>query len=379
MALPISLAIWALSIAVPVAIESYQAAGKIFVTPAERERLVDQAPTAPPEMPDSVRNPDPTATELPEGAPTPTATTPAPTATLPDLTGGGNRSDQPRIGATPTPFPRWNGSDPFHILLLGVDERPSDNSPGRSDTIIVVRIDPQAPRVDMFSIPRDLLVAIPGYAEGTKVNGAYPAGESSDIPGGGPSLVAQTIELNFGVPIDHFATVDIPGLEQIIDILGGVIIDVPAQLKDDQYPTDDYRFTRAYFPTGPQLMTGEQAVRYARTRHADNDFRRSERQQQLLIALREQAIQSGLIGDLPELISEVGDAVRTDLSLRQTLSLARLAQELPRENIWVHQLTPYMEPQIINEGYYLVGDWEALRWVTQNLPEDPNATNRPGD
>lgn len=261
---------------------------------------------------------------------------------------------------------------------MGVDARPGEEYAPRSDTIIVVRIDPQAKRVDMFSIPRDLLVAIPYFSDGTKINAAYPWGEGSSLEGGGPTLVAQTIELNFGIRIDYFASVSISGLEDIVDTIGGVRIDVKAPLKDDQYPTSDYGYTRVYFPTGLQNMDGVHAVKYARTRHSDGDFKRTERQQQLLLSMREQILQTGIITKLPQLISDIGNTLRTDLSPGQVLSLARLAQDIPHENIYSHSLAPYTEAQIINEGWYLVGDWSSLRWLAQNLPDDPNAKNVPG-
>lgn len=382
--LPLTLGIWALSITVPVAIEARRAADKIFVEPVDRDHLFDQAPTAPDAMPSSVSavkgsqggEPTPTADDDPAASPTSTATATS------EVGEGGQRPESPQSLATPTlrptPYPEWDGDEPLHILLMGVDERPSDEGPGLSDTIIVVRVDPKLKRIDMFSIPRDLMVTIPGFEDNVKVNNAYPWGEDAGIPGGGPSLMAQTIELNFGVPIDYFATVNIPGLEKIIDTLGGVIVDVDVTLKDELYPTEDFGVTRAMFPTGLQKLDGVQAVRYARTRHADSDFMRSIRQQQVLLALREQSLDAGLITKLPELIAQTGDAVRTDLSIRQVLSLARLGQDIPRENIYTHSLVPYTDISDTADGWFLYGNWEALRWIAQNLPEDPNASNSPG-
>jgi LCP family protein required for cell wall assembly len=288
---------------------------------------------------------------------------------------------EPTSTPTPTnvPLPDWDGSDPIHVLLLGIDTRPSEETEGRSDTMIVVRVDPIVKRVDMFSIPRDLVVSIPGFSDGVKVNSAYPWGEWYDVEGGGPALIAQTIELNFGVRIDYYATVDIPGLEQIVDTVGGVIIDVQAQLKDDQYPTEDYGYTRAYFASGIQRLDGVEAVQYARTRHADSDFQRAHRQQQLLFAIRDQVLETGLISRLPELIGDLRRTVRTDLSPRQVLSLASLAQEIDRADIWAHSLTPYTYPVVNESGWFLFGDWDSLRWITQNLSEDPLATNLAGD
>jgi LCP family protein required for cell wall assembly len=244
--------------------------------------------------------------------------------------------------------------------------------------MIVVRIDPGAERVDMFSIPRDLAVNIPGFSNGSKINSAYPWGESYGVEGGGPGLVASTIEINFGVVIDYYATVDIPGLEQIVDTLGGVIVDADTQLKDDQYPTDDFGYTRAYFPPGIQKLNGEQAVQFARTRHADGDFKRAERQQQVLLAIRDQAIESGIISNLADLIADLRNTVRTDLSPEQVYALANLARDIPRANIWIHSLAPYMSASNTEQGWFLIGDWDALRWITQNLTDDPLATSVPG-
>jgi LCP family protein required for cell wall assembly len=393
---PLTLGAWALSIAVPTAYQAWRAWDEVFQPRAERPRLADQAPAAPTSMPESVQA---LLTATAEGTPASALTTaiPAsgagdasPTATFSGVTdptvsrGATDRAQataealQATRGPSPTPYPDWNGDDPVHILLLGVDTRPSETSPGRSDTMIVVRIDPEAERVDMFSIPRDLAVNIPGFSNGVKINSAFPWGESYEVEGGGPGLVASTIEINFGIVIDYYATVDIPGLEKIVDTLGGVIVDADAQLKDDQYPTDDYRYTRAFFPPGLQKLDGEHAVQYARTRHADGDFKRAERQQQVLIAIRDQALESGIVSNLADLIADLRNTVRTDLSPEQVYALANLARDIPRENIWVHSLAPYMSASNTDQGWFLIGDWDALRWITQNLTEDPLATNMPG-
>ncbi len=391
-----------MSIVLPTAYEAWQASEEIFQPRAEREGFADDAPAAPTAMPASVSAlltataqgtpPSVNSTPFPAGGPVDRPSIPTPSGAYqpiaePDVPRGGSDagSSNPSLpaatpgGPTPTPFPEWNGDDPIHVMLLGVDTRPSEDSEGRSDTIIVVRIDPAAERVDMFSIPRDLAVNVPGFSTGVKVNSAYPWGETYDVPGGGPSLVAQTIEYNFGITIDYYATVDIPGLELVVDTLGGVIVDVDGQLKDDQFPTEDFGYTRAYFASGLQKLDGRQAVQFARTRHSDGDFMRAERQQQLLIAIRDQALESGFITKLPELISDLRNTIRTDLSFRQVLSLATLAEGIPRENIWVHSLAPFMSESDTSQGWFLIGDWDALRWVAQNLEENPLATNIPGD
>lgn len=367
---PLVCVIWAATIVVPVAIETREAMGKVFVDKAERDHFDDVRPS-PPALPTTANTAANTAVAaLPTAFPTATATTAPPTATLEP----GQPTPTPtEVVPTPTPYPEWDGDDPINILLLGVDRRPDEGDPGRSDTMVVVRVDPQNKRVDMLSIPRDLLVEIPGYSA-TKINAAYPFGSmDSDLDGGGPTLAAQTVEYNFGIRIDYFAEVDISGMEQVVNILDGILLDVPGIVKDEQYPTQTYGYTRIEFSPGWQWMDGSTAVRYSRTRHHDGDFARQERQRQVLLAIRDRALNGSIITRLPQLISEVGDAVRTDLSLGQVLSLARLGQEIDRAHIYAHDLGPYVEEQWIDGGYYLVGNWEGIRALAADLPSDPNA------
>jgi LCP family protein required for cell wall assembly len=349
---------WVLSIVVPIAIEAQQAAGKVFVTPVPRPELTPLAGV--PQLPGASPTLDPTATA--------TQAVPA-AATAPEVPTATSTPAPP----TPTPYPPWDGDEPVTILLLGVDTRVGEAAPPRSDTLILVQVDPAEARVDLLSIPRDLLVEIPDYYA-TKINAAYPFGELDESTGG-PTLAMQTIQYNFGVRVDYFAEVDIAGMERVIDILGGVIIDVPGVIKDDQYPTEDYGYTRVYFTPGIQLMDGRAAVRYSRTRHDDGDFARQERQRQVLLAIRDRALQTGIITKLPEIISEIGDSVRTDLSRDQVLSLVRLAQDIGTENIYSHTLAGYVSEAYIDGGSYLVGDWDAIRDLAADLPSDPDARN----
>jgi polyisoprenyl-teichoic acid--peptidoglycan teichoic acid transferase len=361
-AVPLITLAWVGSVVVPIVWESQQAAGKVFIAPVERVSFVTPVATVPVVPGDTPT----TAPTVEPGLPTATTRSSDPTAT----------TQQPQ----PTPLPEWSGRDPINILLLGVDRRVGDEGPPRSDTIIVVHVDPVAKRVDMLSIPRDLLVQIPGYYA-TKINAAYPFGELDEsVPGGGPTLVAQTVEYNFGIPIHYFAEVDIAGMEKVVDTIGGVMIDVPGIVKDDQYPTEDSGFTRVQFTPGLQLMDGVTAVRYARTRHDGGDFARQTRQQQMLLAIRERALATGLITNLPDIISELGDSIRTDIlgddpSFRKLYQLARLGQDIGRANIYSHSLGGYVYEELIDGGYYLVGDWEVIRALAADLPSDPNGVN----
>ncbi|MCM8748197.1 LCP family protein [Thermomicrobiaceae bacterium CFH 74404] len=264
----------------------------------------------------------------------------------------------------PIQLPDWEKKDRINILLLGVDKRESEDVP-RSDTMIIVMIDPLTRDVAMLSIPRDLLVTIPGYGD-TKINAAYSYGAQSDVTG--PGLVRATIEYNFGIPIHYFAEVDFEGFVRIVDTLGGVTVDVPAPIKDDEYPGEQFDYTRIYFPTGLQHMDGRTALRYVRTRHDDNDFARGARQQQVLQALREQGIRLNLIARADKLLAELGDAVRTDLSPTEVLALAKLGTEIDSGRIRTYSLLnatySYWEP---GQPYYLIPDWGAIQQVLNEM------------
>jgi LCP family protein required for cell wall assembly len=214
---------------------------------------------------------------------------------------------------------------------MGIDQRPGEaaaarGDPGRTDTLLLASIDFDAHAVALVSIPRDGFVAIPGHGN-ERVNAAYTLGEL-DQRGGGPTLAKRTVAQLFGVPIDRFALVDVHSMEQIIDTLGGVAIDNPTRLVDTQYPTDDYRTITIEIPAGRQLMDGVTAVEYARTRHPDSDFGRQARQQQVLLAIRDQALQLQTLARLPRLLPEILGLVHTDLSaleIAQFLNFSRAA------------------------------------------------------
>jgi polyisoprenyl-teichoic acid--peptidoglycan teichoic acid transferase len=261
-------------------------------------------------------------------------------------------------------LPDWNRREPFNLLLLGIDDRDGEDEPARSDTMMIVRVDPTNRTVMMISIPRDLQVTIPGFRV-DKINAAYPLGEYHEVPGGGPALAAQTIEANFDLPIHYFVSVDFTGFRKIVDTIGGVIIDVRAPVKDDQYPTETYGLTREYFPTGLQMMDGETALRFARTRHGDNDIARGERQQQMLMAIRQQAIHLGLITRADDLIRDLGDTIRTDLNFNQLLALANVGRSIEsddiyRINLWELGLIYEHWPDENDDSFYLDADWSGI-------------------
>lgn len=272
-----------------------------------------------------------------------------------------NPEGTPVIVTNPTEpaidIPEWDGTSRVTLLLLGVDRRHEEYS--RSDTIILLNIDPVEKTARMLSIPRDLKVIVPGFGA-HKINAAYAFGDANEtVPGRGPGLMMRTIETNFGINIDYFAEVDFGGFVKIVDTVGGVTLDVPYPIRDNEYPAPNNQYMRIFFPSGWQHMDGERVLQYARTRHDDGDGRRSARQQQVLLALRDQAISLNLLRQAPELIGEVGDSVRTDLDHGQVLQLAKLATEISQSEIEQLSLNSALVAWQTDE-FYFQGDWAMI-------------------
>jgi LCP family protein required for cell wall assembly len=234
----------------------------------------------------------------------------------------------PPVGETTAPrddLPAWTDQGRQNVLLLGIDHRDDEPIDGsRSDTIMLVSIDPPSKSVVMVSLPRDLWVSIPGHGK-QRINAAHALG--------GPALVARTIETNFGIPINNYARIDFRGFESIVDTLGGVIVDVEETIKDDEYPTEDYGVMRLFIPPGPQLMDGKLALQYARSRHGRGDFSRARRQQRVLVAMRDRGMQLNMLPRVPSLIGQAQQAVQTDFGVTQMFQLARLGSEIERDRI----------------------------------------------
>lgn len=267
---------------------------------------------------------------------------------------------------TDTAISNWNGKDRITILLLGADLSSADGS-SRTDTIMLVNIDPETKSARILSIPRDVKVVIPGYGI-DKINAAFALGDYNNVQGGGAGLMIRTIEANFGIPIHAFVQIDFNGFVDMIDTVGGINIDVPYPILDSEYPAEDFNFQRIHFPAGWQHMDGEEALIYARTRHQDGDTSRSSRQQQVLLALRDQHLSADIITRLPQLITDFGDTVRTDISMSDAIKLAQLGIEIPRENIEQLSISGAVQDEIGENGiFYLSVDWFVMEDILSDL------------
>jgi hypothetical protein len=182
----------------------------------------------------------------------------------------------------------------------------------------------------------------------------------------------RTVEHNFGVSIDHYGTLDFECFERIIDVLGGITIDVPEEIRDDRYPDDSYGYMRIFIPAGRQQMDGETALRYVRARHETSDFSRMRRQQQVILAVREKALRLDAVFTLPELIPLLGRAFATDLPVRRLLALANLGTQIRLEDIELRvvdeSLTiPYVAP---DGAQVLLPRLEQIRALIGQLLDD---------
>jgi len=231
------------------------------------------------------------------------------------------------------------------ILLMGIDRRPAEGSaPSRTDAITLMTIDPQSRSAAMLSIPRDLYVPLAGVGVDRvdRINTAYVYGEANRVPGGGAQAAKDTLALNLGLHVDKYVLIDFEGFEKAVDALGGIDVNVPVRIVDDQYPTEDYGVETLVIEAGPQHMDGERALKYVRTRHQDSDLGRLQRQQQVLFAVRDKALGLGALAQLPALIDAVADSYRTDLSIAEIASLAKVWSDLPREAIHTYRIDETM-------------------------------------
>lgn len=229
----------------------------------------------------------------------------------------------------------WNGQERFTVLLMGMDKRPGESGAAfRTDTMILLSLDPDTNHVGMLSIPRDLYVDVPGYNL-QRINTAYGLGEYAGA-GGGPRLAMQTVQYNLGIPVNDYVVVDFNAFIRLVDLIGGIDVNVERAIYDPTYPDMNYGYDPFYLNPGMQHLDGVTALKYARSRHGSDDIDRAARQQQVLYAIRDKLVSLDMIPQLalqaPLLWAEYAQSVDTGLALDQILELALYLQNIPKEN-----------------------------------------------
>ncbi|MDQ3823032.1 MAG: LCP family protein [Actinomycetota bacterium] len=240
----------------------------------------------------------------------------------------------PEVRAVLTPQDGLLLSQPTTILLLGTDHANTDERVTfrRSDSILLVRTDPEKHRIVYLSIPRDLKAEIPGHGD-AKINAAFQLG--------GPALAARTVKRFTGLEINHVAIVDFGSFEQLIDALGGITVDVPAPILSNRFDCP-YSAERCAgwqgwrFEQGPQRMDGRRALVYSRIREnrlnpSESDVTRGERQQRVLQALASELTSPRTLARMPFVGAELLRPLATDLTAGEFAQLAWVKFRAPEE------------------------------------------------
>lgn len=235
--------------------------------------------------------------------------------------------------------------DPFSVLLLGVDQRKNDR--GRSDTIIVMTVNPEKKSVEMVSIPRDTRTEIVGKGIEDKINHAYAYG--------GVEMAIDTVENFLDIPIDYFIQINMEGFKEIVDAVGGIAID------------NDFAFTYEgeHFPAGKITLNGEQALKYSRMRYEDprGDFGRQERQRKIIEQVIKEGASLSTLARYGDIFQALGKNVRTNLTFSEMVSIQKNYKQAA-ENIHQHQIQG--QGKMIDRIYYYIVP-EAERQKLQTL------------
>lgn len=264
----------------------------------------------------------------------------------------------------------------INILVMGLDRRTDEpkDSPTRTDTMFVVSIDPYSKTAGVFSIPRDLWVEIPDRQDGyfkDRINVAYEYGPIRNYPGGGPGLAVATVEHNFDIEIDHYVVLDFVGFMDLIDAVGGIDVEVEDYILDPSYcltaSCEDREIV--VFEPGLEHMDGERALAYARVRYGSGDLQRIERQQAVIRAAVDVALDAKLLmpNRAVSIYNKFRDAVNTDVSVFKVPGLALLAKDIPPENITTISLAPAVQDAIIGGAQVLVADWDEVEALKHQI------------
>lgn len=279
---------------------------------------------------------------------------------------------------------KGEGDGRINILLLGIGDSDHDGA-DLTDSMMVMSLDPRNNEVAMLGIPRDLYVKIPGFGY-DKINAANAYGDVANKDGG-PELAKQVVSSVLDIPIHYFIRMNFTGFKKAVDSVKGVDIDVKQALYDPEYPCDynDHFSCGFRISAGQQKLTGTTALKYVRCRKGDcgDDFGRAQRQQQVLMALRDKALQLNTLTNpmaISSLIDTIGQNVRTDLALWEIKRLAEIAKQVDQAKIVNRVIDnnptgPLVRPDTINGASVVVpiaglGNYKQIQALAHTIFAD---------
>lgn len=273
-------------------------------------------------------------------------------------------------------------ADRVNILLLGMGGEGHDGA-FLTDTIILASLQPSTGKIALLSIPRDLMIFMPGFGW-RRVNNANAFAESTS-PGSGGQAASEAISRAFDLPIQYYARLDFEGFRKMIDEVDGVRVYVDKSFTDELYPTEDYKYQTIGFKQGWQTMDGETALKYVRSRHGDNgensDFARSRRQQKVLAALEDKIFSFETLvrpSRLRKIVEDLSQHFSTNIELWQALRLVKLFGNSLNQPLAVQVMDDSpngaLQATMIDGAYLLEpknNDWQKLRDIAANLLQTP--------
>lgn len=264
--------------------------------------------------------------------------------------------------------PKWEGTEPVNILLMGVDARgSSEGEVPRSDTMLVASLDPVKKKIYMFSILRDTYVSIPGYNK-DRINTAITHGANTAM---------QTVSDLLGIPIQYWVYTDFQGFIKLVDAIGGVDYEVEKNMvyktKADgpEYDID--------LKKGFQHLDGNKALQYVRFRHdATSDFTRTERQRGLLKAVADKMISTTSILKLPTILSEINPYVDTNLTVSDMVKLASVGyQSSMGGSEQIPPMSQLVEEKVRGSAVLTVRNLDKLKQFVQDTMSEPEPSPSP--
>ncbi|MGP4108208.1 LCP family protein [Virgibacillus sp. L01] len=263
------------------------------------------------------------------------------------------------------------GEDPISILLMGIENYSTGGKNGRSDTQIVVTLNPDTNKMTMTSIPRDTRVNLPAEAVGQehagfhKINAAYTYASLSGY--GASKLTVETVEDLLDIPIDEYAAVDFEGFRDIVNAIGGVTVDIKKGFWEKNIYNNDKRI---YFTKGTSKLSGEEALAFVRMRKraVNSTYPRDERQRQFIKAAISEAISVGTIFKVGEITDILGEHVKTSLKPAEIYALEKEYSSIDTAAIETFQIEG--SNQRVNGLSYFIPSNHGLAEISEKLKQE---------